>query len=81
MGSNPELGKPFVLNKENEMDGEVDDGIIVGVFTIDEYQTTMDAVWNAWIAFERADKLNEAQQCKELWNAMYRVRYDGGITE
>lgn len=81
MNSSPESGKPFVLNKENEMDGEVDDGVVVGVFTYDEYQITMNAVWNAAIAFERADKLNEAKQCKDLWNAMYKVRYDEGVTE
>lgn len=55
------------------MDGEKDDGVVVGVFTHKEYQTVLDALDLAWKWYEDRGLTYEARQADKLWDAMRKV--------
>ena len=55
------------------MDGEKGDGVIVGVFTHEEYHTVLDALDLAWKRHEERGHMSEARKADKLWEAMRKV--------
>ena len=55
------------------MDGDKSDGVVVGVFTHDEYHTVLDALDIAWKWYEDHGRMDEARKADKLWDAMLKV--------
>jgi hypothetical protein len=55
------------------MDGEKNDGVVVGVFTHEEYHTVLDALDVAWKWYGSNGRMDEKRQVAKLRDAMYKV--------